>query len=163
MRYLTNNLNWQPNRHAEFRWISHDGTTLESAFAFGGGHIWQYPTNDLRMFGTHTLCIEEARAWIRREPFLSLIDAPGDRSPWETFIEELLGVNVSNCRPEARRLVMNGEDVILRLGSPDPDLLSRPAAVAIPVLRAQPQLLSWHMHVLRPFDRTVLLRRQYEC
>ena len=159
MRYLANNLVWRGNRLTDVVWIGSDGASLDAAFAFGGAHGWQYPTADLRTFAAMPLCVAEARAWIARAPFRSLLAGIRDVSPWQGLVEEMLGVSTSGQVSESG-LQLDGNDQVLRLGVPAV-LVDQPEETVVSVLRARPDLARWHLHLLRPYDRAAVRRSLY--
>ncbi len=151
MRYIARQLVWRKEPLSDV-WMDHEGGSLDTHFSFGGNHVWQAPAGGLRTFASMEYCIQQARAWIQREPFQTLITDDGGIA-WSSLLSELLGVTVPCCqRPTRCTLHLNGPDLVLRLALPAV-LQDAPPTTIVSTLRKHPELCRWYLHCLRPYQR----------
>lgn len=158
MRYLTNQLGWSSDALSINHWIDSQGNGLDSKFSFGANHNWQYPSGTTRLFASEELCIEQAKAWLKRDEFQSLVSGANE---WSEFLSRLLATEITNFQAveDTKPLRIQKGDFVLRVGyacaSKLPDKWSRnfiedlPEKELIALLSCEPDLIRFYLHFLQ--------------
>lgn len=152
MRYLANQLGWRNDALLSRSWVNDQGSEIQSMFSFGGPHAFQTPQAHVRRFAAESFTLEQAKSWLSRAPFESLMIG---HPRWCEVMTEALEMNIPMNEADAQSasLRLTKNDYVLRVAYPmeldelhlsDMDILDR--------LVANRDMLRFYLHFITDFE-----------